>query len=1126
MATIGTNLFDCIFDRSAQTSALWSMVSRYLSLTEVEIATSPGCDLSIPWELMINPHTGSPVAIEVNSFVRIPDSSRPVIAGRKRIQRIPRILMVICRPHGSQDVPFLAVARGIFRDISRNKEQEITLEVLRPPTFERLGEVLQQANEEGNPYTIVHFDGHGDFINHSDESIDTTIRRGVIYFERHSALFGAATKPYTGADVAHLLRECNVPFLLLNACRSAFNEAVAKPRKIHNDLHDEGAIASTHGSFAEEAVKAGLCAVVAMRYTIHVKTAVLFTREFYVNLAKTRNFVRAANAARVKMRSDPFRYTTFGKFSLHDWAVPILYESPENVKHYHDRCREIPDQTDTTPPATEVLFYGESQIPQAPDIGFHGRDDTILAIDRAFDVNNIVQLTGDAGSGKTTTAQEFAHWYRISGGLRGEIIYTRFRDYRSVHTVLEHAGELFNRSLKAAGLDWSSLTTLDEQWGVIIQILNQVPILWIWDNVEQICGFPSGAKSQWSKEEQGILRRILKDASTTKCKFLLCSRRYERKLLQGIPFSIVRLKPFSVSESFAAAAAIMYRHKKQLDNSGKWTPLIDFADGNPITLRIVFDTVVRAGMDSAEQLNQYASDLRSGSSNIFDQKDSIPCQTLYTSLIYGLQEGFTQNERKVLSLLHFFRGFVFEGTFSCMTNAERTDCFVPEVGHIPRETVLDILHKAAEVGLLTPASEGYFKIHPAVPGFFRDSFHNYFPIADGDGPGLRATRCFVRSMMNCAAHYHAKHLEGDREVIHRIHVDAENFIHAHELAVKHGWWIEAMVTFHVLGDIYSVTGQIHKWRKRVALFIPHVCDPDTYLPRPGLEDIWLAFSEHLLKAYLDGRDAFRVAKLRGKISGELASEAFQLPSEQWNRQQKKLVRDYAASLMFMGEILSRKNDRQCEYVFSEALKLYSALKDDRNLTLCLYSLCDAFLNIKEIYDLEKAVKLAQLHKENIDENDEIAVADNYLLIAEINEKYAFEQIRDGTVPNSDIEDAIRSAINLYERTLRMYPLEMIRKRQYAHRRIATALVGGSRIDLAMDHFNKSIELNERVHDNWGAGLTRFFVALTLEDAGKTQDALLYAERALQNFVTIGKDAQPNIEVTTEVIARIRRQLTP
>ena len=67
---------------------------------------------------------------------------------------------------------------------------------------------------------------------------------------------------------------------------------------------------------------------------------------------------------------------------------------------------------------------GDPALPATPDAGFWGRDETLLALDRAFDTHPIVLLHAYAGSGKTATAAEFARWYALTGGVEGPVLFT------------------------------------------------------------------------------------------------------------------------------------------------------------------------------------------------------------------------------------------------------------------------------------------------------------------------------------------------------------------------------------------------------------------------------------------------------------------------------------------------------------------------------------------------------------------------------------------------------------------------------------------------------------------------------------------------------------------------------
>ena len=51
-----------------------------------------------------------------------------------------------------------------------------------------------------------------------------------------------------------------------------------------------------------------------------------------------------------------------------------------------------------------------------------------------------------AGSGKTSTAAEFARWYRQTGGLSGPVLFTSFEQHKRLPQVLDELGRVFEGS--------------------------------------------------------------------------------------------------------------------------------------------------------------------------------------------------------------------------------------------------------------------------------------------------------------------------------------------------------------------------------------------------------------------------------------------------------------------------------------------------------------------------------------------------------------------------------------------------------------------------------------------------------------------------------------------------------
>ena len=101
--------------------------------------------------------------------------------------------------------------------------------------------------------------------------------------------------------------------------------------------------------------------------------------------------------------------------ALQDWVVPVVYESaPLVLLRPPDRAAPLIRLT----PVETGRWRRRRGCREPPDAGFFGRDETLLALDRAFDTQPVVLLHAFAGAGKSSTAAEFARWYPATGGAR------------------------------------------------------------------------------------------------------------------------------------------------------------------------------------------------------------------------------------------------------------------------------------------------------------------------------------------------------------------------------------------------------------------------------------------------------------------------------------------------------------------------------------------------------------------------------------------------------------------------------------------------------------------------------------------------------------------------------------
>ena len=94
-------------------------------------------------------------------------------------------------------------------------------------------------------------------------------------------------------------------------------------------------------------------------------------------------------------------------------------------------------------------------------------------------------------------------------------LFTSFERHTPLVRVLDPVGAVFEPVLERSGIHWLALDDATRR-EVALQVLAQIPVLWIWDNVEPVTGFPSGSDSAWSKAEQEELAAFLRAARETK----------------------------------------------------------------------------------------------------------------------------------------------------------------------------------------------------------------------------------------------------------------------------------------------------------------------------------------------------------------------------------------------------------------------------------------------------------------------------------------------------------------------------------------------------------------------------------------------------------------------------------
>jgi hypothetical protein len=326
-----------------------------------------------------------------------------------------------------------------------------------------------------------------------------------------------------------------------------------------------------------------------MRYNVYVGTAARFTADVYAGLLAGQPLGAAVTKARRQLAQSPAGDVGV---PVQDWMVPVAYEAaPLHLAGGARRRDHI------------VVLPGNpgGTLPPPPDLGFFGRDETLLAMDRAFGGQPIVLLHGQAGGGKTAVAAEFGRWYQRTGGMRGPVLYTSLGQHPTLAGLASQLAGAFTADLAAQGVCWDQLPD-GQRRQVTGQIMRQRPLLWIWDDLLPRASSPHPAdRSDGGQQE---LLAFLRFARDTRAKILLISRTEEQDWLGDLPARIA-LPPLPASESSLLVRAVAASNGLDLTSLGPSSAALSALGGNP---RAIIDLTGRAfleGCTSGDELSDY-----------------------------------------------------------------------------------------------------------------------------------------------------------------------------------------------------------------------------------------------------------------------------------------------------------------------------------------------------------------------------------------------------------------------------------------------------------------------------------------------------------------------------------------
>ena len=1116
MRQMGEELFDAVFsDRRSIT--FYSKVEDDLADCRITVRVSDPVGRSLPWELMRDPGRGY-LAQKAYSFVRSRPNV-PVMPVKLDLGQTINILMIISRPGGKTDVRFQSVARPLL-EIFRQHRDRINLEILRPPTFPRLAEVL---NKKPGFYHVIHFDGHGRFAKRAGgERYYAGESEGFLSFEEEDG----GSSSVSARDLGGLLSAKNVPVVMLNACQSGMTDPETE-----------------YPALGDELLNAGVRGVVAMAYSVYVPTAAKFMGCVYGMLVEGTALDRAVSAGREILASDTLRESPLGPIPMQDWPVPVIFQSgdvrlftPGGEKLHLDLGAMEGEQEKA---GTEI------GLPEPPDFGFIGRDSLMLDMETGFRKETIVLLRGMAGMGKSTAAVGFARWWAETGALGGPIFFFDFQQYVPLARVCDSIGSVFGRSVKEQlGEEWHLLDP-EKRRELALQILKQIPCLMIWDNFETVSPFSKADRgdlrtaadspaSLWTQEERDELRSFLRSLRGGRTKVIITSRRDEDWL--GKCYRLIETGGLSILESTELAG-------KVLDNAGvdrkklkPYRSLLNYLGGNPLAIQVIMPELKNVSPD------RLLPALKSGQAKIEDDESLGRSGSLTASLNYRLDH-LSPDLRKKLSILGLFQGFVNANVPAAICQ----DDDAPEaIKGLDRAAWDDMLESARELGLLSQMGQGLYRIHPALPWFFRGAMEEGFP-----GEREKLERIFCRT---CGAYGYQlfKLFETSAQVAMTfLRLEEPNLTHALRLARRYEDWDSVQRVLYGLCRLMNVDGRWTEWG-RIVSDVETDAIGDDGEPLYGRELLWTAVVGHKARIAGDRRDFSEASRLHQKLLQHYQTRA----GDQWQDKEKdeltaqeiSALRNAAVAFHQIGNIASQRRqfDESGKW-YRSSLEIEEKIGDEHDQAKTLHQLGYIAQERQQFDEAEDWYSRSLAIKKKIgDEHGQAYTLHQLGNIAYTQHKFdeAEEWHRRGLEIDNSIGDEHSQAKTLhllgmiaqerrqFDEAEKWYrrSLEIEEKIGDEHDQAKTLHNLGAiaqerrQFDEAEGWYRRSLEIEEKIGDEYGQATTLHQLGMVAELRGQFDDAEEWYRRGLEITERIG-DEQGQAQTLHQlgVIAQFRGQ---
>ncbi len=790
MRNLGRLLFEITFGTNSGGRALLDDVMGRDDRAELTIVSSRPEFLSLPWELMNDPSLG----YFVNGLVgvlRQSTGSIPHDAAGERTKGVLHVAMLSVTPlNGETPLGGALLERSVVAGGNlatatvaalEGLNVEVSLDNPRPATLDALRALLERNPDH---YDIAHIDGA------------TLDAGGALLLERDDG----GAEAVAPAELGAVLADGGVRVALISAGAPA----------------DEGTAAKWSAA-ALAVADAGVAQVALLPVPLHSDMAEGSARAFYARLAQGNSVGGAIASVRRGLMDTPERVTIHGKRVFWDWHTPAVYQSRRYLP------AEI-EQRQPDPLAPPVIQPEEApadalQIPMAGQYGLVGRAGELRQLERALQAHSVALLSGDTGVGKTELALGISRWFLKPARVAypGGVFYTAFEASHpaGIERVVHEIGTA------VAGLDFADMPAEQQRRWVTVY-LQQNPSLLVWDNLENVAGFPDGAPGLLNEAELPDLAAFLGEVTTgpVGTGALLLSRRSEEEWVT-VPHASLTLEGLTEADRLAFAGFVMDKAGVPPTRAGAdFGELMELLGGHPLAMQIAIPTVkdVPASVVAGELRSLMAQQPEGG--------EPGRSAVLTATLEYGFSR-LSHRNRTHLPFVSLFQRRVMLDVLSHLTEervyaqvmgddltagASRS-LLTPEGGVQSTgrsyAACRTLLRTAQAAGLLEPVSPSVYQINPALPWFLGRKLGRQ---VSSDGI-RRLEQEFVRVYADTADYFMESLYENQDAGVTAVLAEEGNLTQALGLALEYRQWDNAQLLIQPLAQVYRMQKRFPELRR-------------------------------------------------------------------------------------------------------------------------------------------------------------------------------------------------------------------------------------------------------------------------------------------------------------------------